>query len=161
MSFEVVAELLIDAPPRLVWRALTEVDRWAEWCTWLRWEGGGMVVGERISLRLTPPQGAGYAFQPEVLLAEPDRHLAWVGRTLTPGVFDGEHHFVLEAVGEGQTQLINRERYSGLLSPILRHLPAMQSAEAGFVAMNEEIRARAEALAREAPNTPPSGGAPM
>lgn len=147
MSFEVVAEVVIQAPPRAVWRALAEVERWAEWCTWLRWEGGAMVVGERLSLRLTPPDGEGYTFQPEVLLAEPDRHLAWVGRTFTAGVFDGEHHFVLEDLGDGRTRLVNRERYSGLLSPIMRRIPAMQGAEAGFVAMNEEIRARAEALA--------------
>lgn len=72
-------------------------------------------------------------------------HFARVGRTGIEGVFDGEHHFELEPIPEG-TRLINRERYSGLLSPLMKRLEAMKGAEAGFGAMNAELKARGEAL---------------
>lgn len=146
MSFEVVARTSIAAPPEQVWRVLTDVESWSQWSRWLVWEGGQMVVGQRLSLRLTPPDGGGYAFSPEVLVLEPPRHLAWVGRTGLPGVFDGEHHFVLTATDAG-TELHNRERYSGLLSPLMKRLPMMKGADEGFAALNAEIKARAESLA--------------
>ncbi len=146
MSFDVVAEVMIRAPRAVVWAVLTDVARWKEWSTWLAWDGGDVQVGQRLRLRLTPPGGGGYAFTPEVLRVDAPTHFAWVGRTGLPGVFDGEHHFVLEEV-EGGTRLLNHERYSGLLSPLMQRIPAMKDAPAGFAAMNDEVRLRAERLA--------------
>lgn len=68
----------------------------------------------------------------------------WRAITLLRGVFDGEHSFVLEPLPNDQTQLINREVYSGLLAPIFKRLPMMQGAEEGFIAMNHEIKAHSE-----------------
>jgi len=147
MSFEVVAERDIAAPPEVVFSVLTDVARWHEWCTWLAWDDGEMKEGAILSLRLTPPDGGGYAFAPTVLTVDGPRHLAWVGRTGLPGVFDGEHHFELSPLDGGRTHLVNRERYSGVLSPLFKRLPAMKSAKPGFEAMNDEILRRAELLA--------------
>lgn len=147
MSFTVLAETHVAAPPEIVFRVLVEVERWREWSTWLAYEGGEVEVGRKLRLRLTPPGGGGYAFEPEVLILEPPTHLAWVGRTGVAGVFDGEHHFEIRA-DDGGSRLSNRERYSGVLSPIFRRLPMMRDAQAGFEAMNDEIRRRAEALVR-------------
>ena len=147
MSFEIRVETAIDAPVEVVWEVLTGVEQWREWSTWLRHDSGDVALGARLRLRLTPPGGGGYAFAPEVIVLERPRHFAWVGRTGVRGVFDGEHHFELEPRGSGCV-LRNWERYSGLLSPVMKRLPAMQEAPAGFAAMNEEIRARAEAIGR-------------
>jgi hypothetical protein len=147
VSFEVVAACDIDAPPDVVFRVLVDVARWHEWCTWLAWDHGEMREGAQLGLRLTPPGGGGYSFQPFVLSVDVPRHLAWIGRTGLPGVFDGEHHFDPTPLDGGRTHLVNRERYSGLLSPLFRLLPAMQDAKPGFEAMNAEIARRAEALA--------------
>jgi hypothetical protein len=147
MIFSVVATCDIAAPAECVWEALTDVARWSDWSHWLAWDSGTPALGERLQLRLTPPDGGGYAFAPEVIVLDAPRHFAWIGRTGAPGVFDGEHHFVLTPIDQG-TRLENRERYSGILSPLMRHLPMMKGAKAGFDAMNEELRARAEALYR-------------
>ncbi len=147
MSFEVVAVTEIDAPAAVVFEVLRDVARWHEWSTWLAWDGGAMRAGETLTLRLTPPGGGGYAFSPTVLTVEAPTHLAWVGRTGMPGVFDGEHHFVLTPLHDGRTRLENRERYSGLLSPIMRRLPQMKDAASGFEAMNLEVAARAQRMA--------------
>lgn len=146
MSFVVVAECDVAAPPEVVFAVLTDVHRWHEWSTWLAWDDGEMKEGAVLRLRLTPPGGGGYAFAPTVLTVDAPRHLAWVGRTGLPGVFDGEHHFELEALAGGRTRLVNRERYSGLLSPLFNLLPAMKGAQPGFEAMNDEIARRAESL---------------
>jgi hypothetical protein len=147
MAFVVRSEIEIEASREVVWRVLTDVAAWSAWSTWLVWEGGAMTKGEHVNLRLTPPDGGGYAFRPEVLVADAPAHLAWVGRTGIAGVFDGEHHFELEESARG-SRLRNSERYAGILSPIMQRLPAMKGAEAGFAAMNDEIRGRAEEIAR-------------
>lgn len=146
MAFEVRSEVEIEASRDLVWRVLTDVSAWPAWSTWLSWEGGAMAKGERPKLRLSLPGGGGYAFRPEVLVFDPPSHLAWVGRTGVAGVFDGEHHFELEVTPRG-CRLRNVERYSGILSPLMKNLPAMKSADEGFAAMNDEVRRRAEELA--------------
>jgi len=61
-------------------------------------------------------------------------------------VFDGEHHFMLTELENGETLLYNYEHYSGSLSPIFKRLPMMKDAPEGFVAMNDEIKRRAESL---------------
>lgn len=182
MSFEIRAEVAIDAPIGVVWQVLTDAARWGEWSTWLRYDGGTVALGSKLMLRLTPPDGGGYAFSPEVIALDPpdespgesrqasagglqdspledlraveshtgsedsstDARFAWIGRTGIPGVFDGEHHFVLRRRGAG-TLLVHYERYSGLLSPLMARLPAMRAAPMGFEAMNAEVKARAEA----------------
>jgi hypothetical protein len=142
MGFEIRTELDLAAPPEVVWRALTEVERWAEWCTWLRWEGGEFREGTKIKLRLSPPDGKGYAFRPTVLKVEPCQRLVWVGRTGIPGIFDGEHSYLLQPNDKGGTHLINREYFSGIFAPIVRRLSVLQSAKPGFESFNQELQQR-------------------
>lgn len=105
------------------------------------------IFNETIALRLVLLEvGLDYTFEPLVIALEPMQHFAWRQTTGVRGIFDGEHHFVLYATDDGHTRLHNYERYSGLFAPVLQRLPMMQAAPAGFVAMNDEIKARAESL---------------
>jgi hypothetical protein len=75
--------------------------------------------------------------------ADPGRRLRWLGRLLVPGIMDAEHTFTIEPLGDGQVRLVQHERFSGLLVPVLgrsldRHtLPA-------FARMNQALKRRAE-----------------
>jgi hypothetical protein len=83
-------------------------------------------------------------FRPTVLEADPRKRLRWIGRVLVPGVFDGEHSFTIEPLGEGRVRVVQQEHFSGLLVPLLarsldrRTLPA-------FEQMNQALKRRAEA----------------
>jgi hypothetical protein len=149
--FEVQAETDIAAPAAIVWDVLTKVAEYRTWSTMLNYHGGELRVGATIQLGLTPPNATGYNFAPQVITLEHERHFAWRAITLVRGVFDGEHHFEILPLDAAQSRLRNYERYSGLLSPIFQRLPMMRDASAGFEAMNQEIRARAEALWRQQP----------
>jgi hypothetical protein len=61
-----------------------------------------------------------------------------------PGLFDGEHGFEIHPEGEGRVRLEQWERFSGFLVPLLWRRIAAPT-RAGFVAMNEALKARAEA----------------
>jgi hypothetical protein len=86
----------------------------------------------------------GVTLHPTVLEAEPNRTFRWLGRLFVPGLFDGEHHFVLEALGDNRTRLIQQERFTGLLVPLLAG-SLDEHTLAGFHAMNAALKARAEA----------------
>jgi hypothetical protein len=57
-----------------------------------------------------------------------------------PRVFDGEHFFELQDLGNGKTMVVNREEYRGVLSLIIRNLPMMNNAPEGFELMNTELK---------------------
>ena len=73
-------------------------------------------------------------FRPKVLVAKPNAELRWLGRFLMPGLFDGEHYFVLSQLGENRTRFVHGERFSGVLVPLVKS--SLESAtRAGFEAM--------------------------
>jgi hypothetical protein len=146
-SFEVRHEVVIDAPPQAVWDVLIDLPRHAEWNRQLTFLGGRVARGERIRLRLSAEGADPYEFAAEVTHLEAPVRFGWLATTGFPGVFDGAHHFELEALPDGRTRVVNRERYAGLLAPVMRRLPMMAKAPAGFALMNADFKRRVEAAA--------------
>ena len=142
--FTVEASVDIDAPPDRVWAVLLDLPRYREWNTLLVHLEGEPVLGQRITLRLAPPAGRTYTFRPVVTSHRPPERFAWKAVTGVPGIIDGEHVFELSALPDGRTRLRNREVYSGLLSALMRRLPAMRDAQPGFERMNAELKQRTE-----------------
>jgi hypothetical protein len=64
-------------------------------------------------------------------------------RELITRVEIGEHVFQLESVGEGKTRFTQAERFSGVLVPLFGFF--IGRTERGFEAMNQALKARAEA----------------
>ena len=83
-------------------------------------------------------------FKPKVLNAEPNRELRWLGHLLVPGLFDGEHSFTIQPLGENRVRFAQREAFRGLLVPLFaRNLD--NSTLRGFKEMNGALKERAEA----------------
>ena len=78
-----------------------------------------------------------------MLAADPDRDLRWVGCLLLPGIFEGEHAFLITPLENGRVRLRQQETFRGLLVPLLRWLLDGQT-RAGFEAMNRALKERAE-----------------
>ena len=72
----------------------------------------------------------------------PERFFQWLGSLGVRGVFDGRHSFRLSPTEHG-TRFEHREDFTGLLSFLMSGSRRDQT-EAGFRAMNESLRARAE-----------------
>jgi hypothetical protein len=133
----------IDATPERVWEVLTDFAAYPQWNPFMPEVTGTPRVGERLKVRLQPPGGRGMTFQPTVLAADPGRQLRWLGRLLLPRVFDGEHSFTIEPVGDHKVRFVQQERFGGVLVRFLagsldrRTLP-------GFQQMNQALKRRAE-----------------
>src|SRR5437588_4999255 len=99
--------------------------------------------GDRTTVRTEPPGARAMTFKPTVLRVAPARELAWLGRVLVPGVFDGEHTFTIEQLDGGRSRLVQSERFSGVLVPMFAK--ALTATEHGFEAMNVALKQRSEA----------------
>jgi len=82
-------------------------------------------------------------FKPVVLKAEPSKELRWLGRLFVPGLFAGEHRFVIEPTGGSRVIFTQSEQFKGLLVPLLWKSLDKNTRE-GFNQMNEALKRLAE-----------------
>ena len=134
----------IDAPPARVWRVLVDLPAYREWNPFIVEATGMVAAGERLSLRMALPGRESMSIAPRLLIVEPERELRWKGRLLLPGLFDGEHAFVLTALADGRTRLDHWERFAGVLLPIAKGM-IYDATVQSFHALNAALAERAVA----------------
>ncbi|ARZ66476.1 hypothetical protein SMD11_0810 [Streptomyces albireticuli] len=138
---EISEETEIRAEPMEVWSVLTDLRRYPEWNPFIREAGGRVAAGRTLTLRAFPARGRPMIFRPRVLTAEPGRELRWLGRLPVPGLFEGEHRFLLTPVAGG-TRLVQSEVFRGLLVPLLER--RIRDTRTDFRSLNAALKARAE-----------------
>lgn len=132
----------IDASPARVWAVLTDFARMASWNPFITSIAGNAAPGSRLSVTIAPPGKSAMRFRPTVLSVRPEGELRWRGRLLIPGVFDGEHYFLLEPLAEDKTRFTHGEKFSGFLVGLVRG--TLAATEVGFQAMNAALKREAE-----------------
>ncbi len=83
-------EIDIDARPELVWKVLTDLDRYAEWNPFITSAVGKPEVGEKLINTLQSPGGKTMTFRPTVTVVEPAKTFEWLGRLGLPGTISVE-----------------------------------------------------------------------
>jgi hypothetical protein len=131
----------IGAPAERVWCLLTDFAGMAAWNPFIKSISGDLTPGSRLSVQIAAPGKAGMRFKPIVVSVRPLRELRWLGHLLLPGIFDGEHYFLLVPLGD-RVRFTQGERFSGILVGLLRG--TLAATEDGFKAMNAALKERAE-----------------
>lgn len=144
LNHELTTEIVIGAPTDKVWSVLTDFSSYPEWNPFVVCIQGKLVPNARLEVEIKPPGGRGMKFKPTVTQLIPGQKLSWTGKLPVPGAFQGEHRFELWSLGNDRTLLIHAERFSGLLVPLLEK-SLETNTRAGFEAMNEAVKERAEA----------------
>ena len=143
MAKQLHTQIDIHASRERVWEVLTDFAAYPEWNPFITQARGTAQVGEQLTNRMQPVDGRAVTVKPTVLQATPGQQLRWLGRAVAPGIFDAEHTFTIERLGDGQVRLVQQEQFRGLLVPFMarsldRHtLPA-------FKQMNQALKRRAE-----------------
>lgn len=140
---EILTELEIAASAERVWAVLTDFARWGEWNPFIPSMEGEARVGARVKFLAKPPGGMSATFRARIVTAEPGRELLWHGSLPVPGLFEGDHRFVLEALGPERVRLVHGEQLRGLLLPLMWGSIG-EKTRRGFEAMNAALKARAE-----------------
>jgi hypothetical protein len=143
MATELRSEIEISAPAERVWSALMDFAAFPDWNPFIRRIEGEAKEGARIEARLEPPGGRGMTFKPTVQRVEPNREFRWLGRVGMPGLFDGEHIFEIEPLDGGRVRFVQRERFTGVLTPLLLAMVG-KSTRQGFDEMNRALKERVE-----------------
>jgi len=141
--FEIVTHIEIGGSPAQVWRALTDFPSYRQWNTSIPSIEGSAAKGQRLKVFFRPDGAIGMKFWVDVLAVVLEKELRWAGHLLFPGLFAGEHYFLITPLAPNRVKLVHGERFAGLLSPIVRRLVA-ERYEAIIVAMNQGLKAYVE-----------------
>jgi len=139
---ELRTEIEFDGTPEGVWAVLADLPAYPEWNPFIEKIAGELRVGGKLDVRLQPVDERGITLHPTVLAAEPGRELRWIGHLMVPGIFDGEHRFLVEGVGPERVLFMQSERFGGILLPFLWRKIRDGGTAKGFRAMNEAIARR-------------------
>jgi len=142
-------EIAISAGAERVWAILTDFAAYPEWNPFIRSAHGVPEKGARLEVRIQPGSAKAITFRPQVLVAEAGRELRWLGRVWLPGIFDGEHRFNIQPLADGTILFQHSESFNGLLVPLFQD-SLERDTKRGFEAMNRALKARAEAVERQA-----------
>ncbi len=143
MAKEIKTEILINASPEKVWTLLTNFENYPNWNPFITSIKGVVKVGQKITVRIEPPEAKGMTFKPKILTFETNKQLSWLGHLGFPGLFDGAHKFVLVDNGNGTTTFRQSEIFKGILVPLFKK-QLDYNTKKGFEAMNEKLKIMAE-----------------
>jgi hypothetical protein len=139
---QIETEIDINAPAAKVWAVLTDFPHMPLWNPFITAIAGSLAAGERLTLTVHPPGKSGITIKPTLLKVSPERELRWLGHLFISGIFDGEHYFLLDPLGDDRTRLTHGESFSGVLVGFLQ--ATLDATETGFNAMNAALKRQAE-----------------
>jgi len=138
---EVHTEIVINASPHRVWEVFTDLSRFRDWNPFIKEAEGELKTGSQLRMVLQPPDGRRMEFHPKVLSVVSDKEVSWQGHI--PGVFTGEHHFSLEAIGEDKTRFRQRSKFTGLATRFIGN-SFVEGGRRGFEAMEQALKSQVE-----------------
>jgi hypothetical protein len=142
-SKTIESEVTIDASRETVWRVLTDFEDYARWNPLMTSAQGDARLGARLEVELRPPSSEAQEVSPEITVLRPNRKLAWLSRTLAPGVADREYEVIIEPLDDDSVRIVMQKRFEGILTPLV----STEEEQVGLDLMAEALKMRAEQIA--------------
>ena len=136
---EVITQVAIAAPRAKVWAVLTDFASYPSWNPFIRRLDGKVAVGETITADLHTTNLKPRTVEAKILIVDPEKQLRWLGRL--PGLFSGEHYWILKDRADGGTDVIQGESFKGVMVPFIKP----ERLRVDYEAMNTAMKARVEA----------------
>jgi hypothetical protein len=148
MSFIIEQSIEIAAPAEIVWEVITDLPRYGEWNPFVVACRSSLEVGDPIEMRVAILKAFPQP-QTEVVTAHtPGRQLCYGLAAQPLGALESRRCHDVQALSDTRAQYRSSFVLSGWLNPVV-HLLLGGRLKAGFGAMTEAIRVRAEALCAE------------
>ena len=135
----VQTKIEIDAPAKDVRAVLLNFGDYPKWNPFIVRVDGPVAQGSTVRVTVKPV-GKDALSGDTVVTSLTDRRLAWTGSLAFPGLFRGDHEFIIQEQGPNKTMFYQNEKMSGIIIPFFDFKPEA----AGFVLMNEALKNRAE-----------------
>jgi hypothetical protein len=133
----------VQAPPEVIWEIVHDLSRWAEWNPTYTAAAGHIRIGETLSLTLALPGQPPQEIRPKVLEWVPNEQLHWQ-LSMMGGLIKTLRYIEIESLGPANCVVDNGELFGGFMGPSLGKRVG-RTVQRGFRAMNEALKARAEA----------------
>ncbi|RAK67913.1 SRPBCC domain-containing protein [Phenylobacterium kunshanense] len=134
----------VQAPAELIWEIVHDLHLWEEWNPTYTRAAGVIRIGEPLSLDLALPGQPVQEIRPRVLEWVPNEQLHWQLK-LMGGMIRTVRYIEITPLSDAGCIVDNGEIFGGLMGPSLGKRMG-RSVRQGFQAMNEALKARAEAF---------------
>jgi hypothetical protein len=133
----------IKAKPERIWDILTDFSSYELWNPFMTKIIGEPNLGNKIEVHIRTIRGKNRVYHPVITKLDENKELKWQGRSILPGIFDGERIFQIESTSPEEVTFTHMEIFSGLGAKFLgRGLD--HDLQQGFQEMNNALKARAE-----------------
>ncbi len=134
------ASIIIRASPADIWPVLIDVSRWPEWDSNFDKMEGEVALGQRLKIFSKVMAGRVISVTVTQLVQNQKMTLA-SGMPL--GLFKVQHSYTLTAKGDGKTEVLSHEFFTGPLAPLIgKSIPDMTQSFNEFVS---RLKQRVEA----------------
>lgn len=147
MSMRIEHRIGIQAPAEVIWESLFDVPGWAAWNPLYPKASGQVRIGTVLDLELRLPGQQPREIKPVILDWAPNDHIHW-NLKMMGGLVKTTRYLEIEILSETGCIFSNGEIFDGLMgASVARRL--RRPIHAGFAALGEALRDRAEAAWRE------------
>jgi hypothetical protein len=140
---ELKTEIDIQASPAKVWQILMDFDTWQEWNPFIHTVVGKPEIGQNVDITVRTATSKNMTLHCTIIKIEPNRELCWKYHVIFPGLFRGEHSFIIESRDDGGAHFVDVEIFSGLFVPLQAKNIDTHS-KRGFEEMDQALKTRAE-----------------
>ena len=135
----------VRASAEAIWSVLADIDRWGQWNPLYTKASGVIRMGAPLELELSLPGQAPRQIRPVVADWVPNEQILW-RLSMLGGLMKSTRYLEIEELAPGSCIFSNGEMFEGLLGPTVARRMA-GPIRAGFRAMGEALKTRAEAAA--------------
>jgi len=147
MRVKVEHRIGVRAPAEAIWSLVAAIEAWPAWNPLYPRAQGRLRIGERLELDVALPGLPPRTIRPVIVDWVPNEQVIW-RLSMLGGLAKSIRYIEIDQLTESGAIVSNGEIFDGLLGPWLaRRLRG--PLKAGFSAMGEAIKARAEAALRQ------------
>jgi hypothetical protein len=111
---EINTDLEIMESSEHVWQVLTDFPNFGKWNPVIIQIDGEAKVRTKLEIHLRTRSGKSRIYRPIITKIEPNHELRWFGKSLFPGILNGERIFTIDSLGKKHVRFFHREIFTGI-----------------------------------------------
>lgn len=136
-------KIMVDSTPEKIWSVLTNFKEYENWNPFMIKIIGDAKLGSKIEVQIQTVKGKKRTYKPIITKFEINKELRWKGKSLLPGIFDGERIFIIEKSAHNKVSFLHKEIFKGLGVKLIGSKLDEDLGES-FKKMNIALKTRAE-----------------
>jgi len=134
---------MVDSTPEKIWSVLTNFKEYENWNPFVIKIIGDAKLGSKIEVQIQTVKGKQRTYNPIITTFEINKELRWKGKSILPGIFDGERIFIIEKPAHNKVSFLHKEIFRGLGVKLIGSKLDEDLTES-FKKMNIALKTRAE-----------------